>query len=79
MRLSRAFGDFTLAEDAVAAAVVEALVAWRRAGVPPNPVAWLTLAARRNALDALRRNRTTPLPEQWSPAVEDIVDQHTPG
>ena len=79
MRLSRAFGDFTLAEDAVAAAVVEALVAWRRAGVPPNPVGWLTLAARRNALDALRRTRTTPLPEQWSPAVEDIVDQHTPG
>ena len=32
MRLSRVFGDFALAEDAVASAVVEALVAWRREG-----------------------------------------------
>ena len=72
MRLSRAFGDFALAEDAVQSAVVEALVAWRRAGVPPNPAGWLALAARRNALDAVRRrSRTVSLPEQWAPAVSD--------
>ncbi len=72
MRLSRVFGDFALAEDAVAAAVVEALVAWRRDGLPPNPAGWLSLAARRNALDAVRRHgRTGPLPEQWSPTSED--------
>ncbi len=72
MRLSRVFGDFALAEDAVAAAVVEALVAWRRDGVPPNPAGWLTLAARRNALDAVRRRgRTTALPDDWSPAAEN--------
>lgn len=48
MRLSRAFGDFTLAEDAVAAAVVEAL---RSGGAPASrPTrSGLTLAARRNA------------------------------
>lgn len=75
MRLSRVFGDFTLAEDAVATAVVEALVAWRRDGLPPNPAGWLTLAARRNALDAIRRrSRTSALPEQWSPVVEDRLE-----
>jgi RNA polymerase sigma-70 factor (ECF subfamily) len=30
-------------------------VAWRRDGVPPEPRAWLTVAARRRALDVLRR------------------------
>lgn len=76
MRLSRVFGDFALAEDAVAAAVVEALVAWRRDGVPPNPTGWLALAARRNALDAVRRRgRTTALLDDWSPAAKDDEEQ----
>ena len=34
--LSRRFGDFDLAEEAVQSAVVEALTAWRRDG-PPRP------------------------------------------
>ena len=76
MRLSRVFGDFALAEDAVAAAVVEALVAWRRDGVPSNPTGWLALAARRNALDAVRRRgRTTALLDDWSPAAKDDEEQ----
>jgi RNA polymerase sigma-70 factor (ECF subfamily) len=49
-------GDLALAEDAVADAVVEALANWRRHGVPPRPGGWLQLAARRNALDRLRRD-----------------------
>ncbi len=53
--LSRRFGDFDLAEEAVQTAVVEALTAWRRDGPPDNPAAWLQVAARRNALDAVRR------------------------
>lgn len=72
MRLSRRFGDFDLAEDAVQAAVVEALVAWRRDGLPANPVAWLSLAARRNALDGLRRTRRlTDLPDDLDLRVAD--------
>ena len=35
--------------------VDEALREWRVRGVPPNPGAWLTQAARHNALDRLRR------------------------
>lgn len=74
-RLSRVFGDFALAEDAVAAAVVEALTAWRRDGVPPNPVGWLTLAARRNALDAVRRNaRLRQLPDGWTQAADEPAE-----
>lgn len=72
MRLSRRFGDFDLAEDAVQAAMVEALVAWRRDGLPANPVGWLTLAARHNALDALRRTRRlTGLPDDLDPPAAD--------
>ena len=54
-RLARRFGDFDLAEEAVQQAVVEALTTWRRDGPPDNPAAWLQVAARRNALDAVRR------------------------
>jgi predicted RNA polymerase sigma factor len=55
-RLSRRYGDFDLAEEAVQSAVVEALTGWRRDGPPDNPAAWLQVAAQRNALDAVRRS-----------------------
>ncbi|MBN7792904.1 RNA polymerase sigma factor [Microbacterium esteraromaticum] len=54
--LTRAFGRFDIAEEAVAAAIEEALRDWRRGGVPPRPGAWLMTAARHNALDAVRRD-----------------------
>lgn len=54
--LTKSLGNLDLAEEAVADAVVEALQSWRTAGVPPNPGAWLTTAARHNALDRLRRD-----------------------
>ncbi len=53
-RLSRRFGDFDLAEEAVQGAVVEALSSWRRDGPPDRPGAWLQVAAARNAMDAMR-------------------------
>lgn len=53
--LTRRFDDFDLAEEAVQSAVVEALTTWRRDGTPDSPGAWLTVAAQRNALDAVRR------------------------
>lgn len=53
--LSVSLGSLDVAEEAVADAVVEALREWRVRGVPPNPGAWLTTAARHNALDRLRR------------------------
>jgi len=56
--LIRHVGDFQLAEDAVQDAFESAVAAWRRDGVPANPGAWITVAARRRAIDRLRRNRS---------------------
>ena len=55
--LIRQVGDFQLAEDAVQDAFASAVAAWPRDGVPSNPGAWLMTAARRKAIDRLRRNR----------------------
>jgi RNA polymerase sigma-70 factor (ECF subfamily) len=53
--LARVTGDLPLAEDAVQDAAVRALEVWPRDGVPAEPRAWLTLTARRRAIDILRR------------------------
>jgi RNA polymerase sigma-70 factor (ECF subfamily) len=53
--LARVTGDLPLAEDAVQDAAVRALESWPRDGVPVEPRAWLTLTARRRAIDILRR------------------------
>lgn len=55
--LIRITGDFDLAEDAYQDAMARALETWPRDGLPDNPGAWLLTAARRRALDALRRAR----------------------
>src|SRR6185503_3664314 len=51
------FEDFDLAEDALQDALVNALERWRVDGIPRNPGAWLTTAAKRRAIDRLRRSR----------------------
>lgn len=53
--LIRHVGDIQLAEDAVQDAFAAALGAWRQDGVPHHPGAWITVAARRRAIDRLRR------------------------
>src|SRR6266516_1048961 len=55
--LIRDLRDIDLAEDALHDAIAVALEAWPRTGVPDNPGAWLTVAARRKAIDRLRRER----------------------
>ncbi|BCB91138.1 RNA polymerase subunit sigma-24 [Phytohabitans suffuscus] len=49
--------DLDVAEECVQDAYVAALDAWSRDGVPRNPGAWLTTAARNRALDVLRRDK----------------------
>lgn len=51
----RVAGDIDAAEEAVQDAYANALSTWDRDGIPRNPGAWLTVTARRRALDALRR------------------------
>src|SRR5215467_14263021 len=50
--------DLELVEDALQDAFVLALEHWPTDGVPPNPGAWITVAARRKAIDRLRRQRS---------------------
>jgi RNA polymerase sigma-70 factor, ECF subfamily len=50
--------DLDVAQECVQDAYVAALETWTRQGVPRNPGAWLTTAARNRAVDALRRDKT---------------------
>ncbi|TYL53085.1 RNA polymerase subunit sigma-24 [Agromyces mariniharenae] len=53
--LIRVTGDWDVAEEAASGAFERAATTWARDGVPRNPGAWLTTAARNLALDRLRR------------------------
>ena len=71
VRLTR---DLDLAEECVQDAYAKALTAWPGSGVPDNPGAWLTTAARRRALDLLRRAGTA---RRALPLL--LTDQAEPG
>jgi RNA polymerase sigma-70 factor (ECF subfamily) len=53
--LVRILGDWDLAEELVQDAAIAALEHWTIEGIPRNPGAWLMTAARRKAVDRLRR------------------------
>jgi DNA-directed RNA polymerase specialized sigma24 family protein len=53
--------DVSAAEDALAEAFASALEHWPRTGCPANPEGWLLTAARREVIDALRRQRSAEL------------------
>jgi RNA polymerase sigma factor (sigma-70 family) len=55
--LARIVRDVGLAEELAQDALVTALERWPEAGVPDNPGAWLMAAAKRRAIDRLRRGR----------------------
>ena len=69
--------DLDLAEECVQEAYLDALSAWQRQGIPDRPGAWLTVAARRNALDALRRARTAR-DRQHLLIEPEATEQHLP-
>lgn len=54
--LIRVTGDVDIAQDALQDAVVRALATWPRDGIPDEPRAWLTVVARRCAIDHIRRD-----------------------
>jgi RNA polymerase sigma-70 factor, ECF subfamily len=56
--LIRQVGDIQVAEDALQDAFAAAVGAWRQDGIPASPGAWITVAARRRAIDRLRRDRS---------------------
>ena len=55
--LIRVSGSFDLAEEAMQDAFAAALTHWT-SGIPENPAAWITAAARRKLIDYARRDRT---------------------
>ena len=62
--LIRYLGDFDLAEEAFQDAAVVALERWPIDGMPDNPGAWLLTAARRKAVDRIRREARREVKEQ---------------
>lgn len=59
-----------LAEDVVQETLVRALQTWPYRGVPDNPAAWLTQAAKNLALDHLRRE------QRWNTMADSIAAEH---
>ncbi|MBS0341317.1 MAG: RNA polymerase sigma factor [Proteobacteria bacterium] len=55
--VARMVRDVGVAEELAQDALVSALQQWPREGVPDNPAAWLTAAAKNRALDWLRRSQ----------------------
>jgi RNA polymerase sigma-70 factor (ECF subfamily) len=77
------FEDFDLAEDAFQDALVNALERWETDGIPNNPGAWLTIAAKRRAIDRVRRSTTlerslVSLDPQVSEDEPDMDDTQIP-
>lgn len=73
---ARVAGDLDVAEECVQDAYVAALAAWARDGVPDRPGAWLTAAAKRKAIDVLRRDNVfrSKLPLLVEPETADLVE-----
>jgi len=55
--LARMVRDVGLAEELAQDALVAALEAWPKSGIPDNPGAWLIATAKNRALDHFRRNK----------------------
>ena len=60
------------AEDALGDALLAALEAWPRVGVPDKPEAWLVAAARRKLVDGARHAKVAA---SAAPALEIVVEQ----
>ncbi|MGZ4373647.1 MAG: sigma-70 family RNA polymerase sigma factor, partial [Gaiellaceae bacterium] len=79
--LTRRFGDFDAAEDAVQEALLAAADHWPREGVPAEPRGWLIQTGERRLIDQLRseqsrrkRETLTVLQEQAAAEVSDQDD-----
>ena len=55
--IARVTGDIGIAEELVQDALVAALERWPNEGIPENTAAWLMTAAKRRAIDRLRRGQ----------------------
>lgn len=71
-------GDWNLAEECAQEAFTQALRRWPAEGVPRQPLAWLTTAARNRAIDTLRRASTEAAKlRQWAAEEADAPPPYT--
>ena len=73
--LIRWTGDISVAEEALQEASLAALRDWPRSGVPVSPRAWLITAARRKAVDLVRREGARRDKEREG---VELMDLHRP-
>jgi RNA polymerase sigma-70 factor (ECF subfamily) len=85
--IARVTRDIGIAEELAQDALIAALEQWPEQGIPENPAAWLMTAAKRRAIDNLRRGRMLELKhgeitrdlefqqQQLSHALDDALDQ----
>ena len=62
--LAASMRDLSLAEECAQDALLSALSAWPKSGIPENPGAWLMVAAKRRAIDHMRRRKTEAQKEE---------------
>ena len=67
--------DVASAEDALSSALVAALTAWPRDGVPQNPEAWLLTTARHSLIDLMRRQRVALASEPTLLLLKETVTE----
>ena len=85
--IARVTHDVGIAEELAQDALVTALEQWPDQGIPENPAAWLMTAAKRRAIDSLRRGRMLVLKheeitrelefhqQQLADAMDQAMDQ----
>jgi RNA polymerase sigma factor (sigma-70 family) len=74
--LARMVGDVGSAEELAQDALVAALAAWPRTGVPRNPAAWLMATAKRRAIDGFRHDAMrTRKHAEIAREIEDARDE----
>jgi RNA polymerase sigma factor (sigma-70 family) len=82
--LTRRFGDFATAEDAVQEALLAAATQWPADGVPENPRGWLVQVAYRRMVEQVRgeqarrrredlATRREPTHRRYAPAADDLT------
>ncbi len=57
-QLTYQFKNLDLAEEAIQEATISALRHWQEQGIASDPEAWLYIAAKRKAIDIIRKNQT---------------------
>jgi RNA polymerase sigma factor (sigma-70 family) len=71
--LARMVRDLGLAEELAQDALVTALAEWPKTGVPEKPGAWLMAAAKRRAIDGMRRDKM--LAKKHAEIARDLDDE----